>query len=70
MTFLADMAFLNDRFFLILTLTKYHENLLRVSPLSFLSTVIFFSSLEKMPNEVPNSLIAVSDNPDTSSGAI
>ena len=41
---------------MILTMTEKHENLLRDSPLSLLSTVKFFSSLEtemvlKMPNE-------------------
>ena len=41
---------------MILTVTKCHENLLRVSPLSSLSIVKFFSSLEtkkmlKIPNE-------------------
>ena len=40
---------------MILTMTKYHENLLRDSPLSLLSIVKLFSSLEakkvlKMPN--------------------
>ena len=41
---------------MILTMTKYHENLLRDSPLSLLFIVKFFSSLEtmmalKIPNE-------------------
>ena len=41
---------------MILTMTKYHENLLRDSPLSLLSVVKFLSSLEtkkvlKIPNE-------------------
>ena len=41
---------------MILILTKYHENLLKDSPLSVLSLVKFFSSLEtkvilKMLNE-------------------
>ena len=40
---------------MILTMTKYHENLLRVSPLSLLSMVKFFLSLEtKMVLEIPN----------------
>ena len=38
-----------------LTMTKYHENLLRDSPLSLLSTVKIFSSLEsKMILRIPN----------------
>ena len=44
------------RILMILTMTKYHENLLRNSALSLLSTVKIFSSLEtemilKLPNE-------------------
>ena len=40
---------------MILTMTKYHEILLRDSPLSLLSTVKFFSSLEtKMNLKIPN----------------
>ena len=40
---------------MILTMTKYHENLLRDSPLSLLSIVKFFSSLEtKMVLKIPN----------------
>ena len=41
---------------MILTMTKYHKNSLKDSPLSLLSIVKFFSSLEtemilKLPNE-------------------
>ena len=40
---------------MILTMTKYHENLLRVSPLSLLSMVKFLSSLEtNMVLKIPN----------------
>ena len=40
---------------MILTLTKYHENLLRDGTLSLLSMVKFFSSLEvKMILKIPN----------------
>ena len=40
---------------MILTMTKYHENLLRDSPLSSLSIVRIFSSLEtKMILKIPN----------------
>ena len=57
--FLADMAFWMSKFSLILMIlimAKYHENLLIDSPLTLLSMVKFFISLEtkvvlKMPNE-------------------
>ena len=40
---------------MILIMTKYHENLLNDSPLSLLSVVKFFSSLEtKMIIKIPN----------------
>ena len=40
---------------MILTMTKYHENLLRDSPLSLLFIVKIFSSLEtKMVLKIPN----------------
>ena len=40
---------------LILTMTKYHGNLLKDSPLSLLSMVKIFSSLEtKMILKIPN----------------
>ena len=40
---------------MILTMAKYHENLLRDSPLSLLFIVKFFSSLEtKMVVKIPN----------------
>ena len=40
---------------MILTMTKYHEHLLRDSPLSLLFMVNFFSSLEtKMVKKIPN----------------
>ena len=40
---------------MIMTMTKYHENLLRDSPLPWLSMVKFFTSLEiKMFLKIPN----------------
>ena len=40
---------------MILTMTRYHENLLRDDPLSLLSVVNSFSSLEtKMILKIPN----------------